>query len=141
MKSLGPMGVEYAVALYAELLNRATKPGEDSEIGIFEGSKVTAFRSLGISQTYYSILFSSLRDVGSIEDLRRGSKHQPSIVRLHGWPNRDELAKLYRSHLTRRTSADTMHERVTELEAVITQFGERIERLEALSGSQAESSG
>lgn len=122
-------GIEYSpvVRYSTELYEALEKAAKDN---MFEGSTVEVFRSLKISQTYYSILFRVLTELGCIEQIRRGNRHSPSLIALRGAPNREQVEYAYRGRLTRPRSIDTMREWVSQLEA-------RIERLEQEVGIDA----
>lgn len=124
---------DHAVALY-ELLEK------DSKDGVWEGKIVQTFRSLNISQTYYTPLFSILSELGSITQERRGTALAPHRIRLHHAPKIDEFEKVFRGHLTKRASSDTiLEQRISNLErrvpevdltSIIQNFQERLSELE-----------
>jgi len=82
---------------------------------IFEGSKVEVFRSVGISQGYYSEVFDILTELGCIEQTRRGTSGQTSMIALHHPPELEEFRQMYRNSLTKRSPLDSIRQQVDDL--------------------------
>jgi hypothetical protein len=104
----------HMAAMYGELESRA-EPHENGTLR-FEGSKVDAFRGLKISQGYYSTIFDSLTEMGCIEQVRRGSGGQGSVILLHHPPVFDEYTSIYRTRLTRPTPLDMIRQQVSDMQ-------------------------
>jgi hypothetical protein len=84
------MNAEYRVAndLYKLLEADSQKEVIDGiEIKVFRGPLVQTFKSLGVSQVYYSKSIAGLTSLGCITLLRRGARSSPSIVALHHPPH------------------------------------------------------
>jgi hypothetical protein len=111
-----------AEALYAELEKRADN-------GTFTGSRVHAFQTLDVSNTYYSLVYRLLTESGCIEEVQRGNRRQPSIIALHGAPDREKLQAMYRASLTRPRSIDTLRDYVSELEGRLEALEREVERI------------
>lgn len=105
---------EHTLKLYEELDKRG-KMGDDG-VKVFDGSKVAAFRSLGISQAYYSRMFKALTELGCVEQVRRGTSHTTSILRLHHPPDPDDLKEVYASLLTKPDPTDTLRQEMEVLQ-------------------------
>jgi hypothetical protein len=78
---------EYCIALYDALKERAT----DDQ---FIGSITEVYKTLGISNQYYSRLLHGLIESGSVEYLQRGHHKRPTIYRLIHRPTKAELGSL-----------------------------------------------
>ena len=124
MTAQDPSFIDHAIALYAELEKRS-ELDSDGKLK-FEGSKVEAFRACGISQAFYSISFRVLDELGCTEQIRRGDRHHPSIVLLHGAPSREQLKESYRSDLTTPSTLATMREWVSQLEQRIMRIEQEV---------------
>jgi hypothetical protein len=101
MANKGTPVYEHALALYNELGKSVVHiPGSPLK---FEGSLVAVFRALAISQSYYSPLFHTLKELGCIEVLvaARGGGGRPSQVLLHYPPDPDDFAAAWATRLTK----------------------------------------
>jgi hypothetical protein len=79
---------EHTTALYHALDAAATtEPMNGSDARVFRGSIVKAFRSLGISQSYYSEVRRGLLKSESISILQQGSRGIQSVIVLHKEPS------------------------------------------------------
>jgi hypothetical protein len=105
---------EHALSVYNELQNRAGEPDKHGKMR-FEGSKVEAYRAVGVSQAYYSQIFDSLTELGCIEQVRRGASGHPSVIVLHYPPDPGAFAEVYRAVLTKPHPLDTIREELDEL--------------------------
>lgn len=101
---------EHAESLYTRL-------AKDAVDGIFTGSMVQAFRDIGVSQAYYSRIYRTLEEIGSIELLQSGrGGRQPSIIKLHHAPESANFEAAYDKALTNPTPLDTLRQRVHNVE-------------------------
>ena len=124
MANKGTPVYEHALALYNELGKyaritavhelavRMPTPGSKTPGSPlkFEGSLVAVFRSLGISQSYYTPLFRTLKELGCIESLiaARGGGRKQSQVLLHYPPDPDDFAAAWATHLTKTKASPIM---------------------------------
>lgn len=109
-----PAIFNHMAAMYNELESRA-EPHENGTLK-FEGAKTDAFRALGVSQGYYTTIFDSLTEMGCIEQIRRGSGGQGSVILLHHPPEFDEYVSIYRTRLTRPSPLDTIRQQVKDMQ-------------------------
>lgn len=125
-----PVVFNHLVRLYHAL--------EDQSVdGVFTGSTTETFRSLGVSQAYYSKLYGYLYEMGCLEQLQRGTSGTPSKIRIVRPPDIDEFRS---SHLTdAKPRATLLEQRVKILEGrlpsidlagTITQLETRLASLE-----------
>lgn len=128
----------HALKVYEELDSHATME-EQHGCRVFRGSKVASFRAVGMSQAYYSPIFTVLEQMKCIERLehRPGA---PSVIGLHGAPDPEEFERKYKEYLTRPRQPSKIEQRVSNLEgrlgeidlaAVLVNYEQRITRLEA----------
>ena len=108
----GNVAHDYCLALYDALKERAAKD-------TFTGSITEVYKTLGISNQYYSQCINALQECGSVEYVQRGHHKQPSIFKLIHRPSRAQLEEL--SYLTPRTkrakvSDDKLVQRLESLE-------------------------
>jgi len=99
---------EHALALYNELFSKSGhKSGHQ---GKFVGSITEAFRAISVSQSYYTPLFRTLKELGCIEVLvaAHGGGRRKSEVLLHFPPDPDEFAEMWR--LTKRKASAIMEQ-------------------------------
>jgi hypothetical protein len=106
----------YCIALYDALEERA-------EDGTFTGSITEVYKTLGISNQYYSRLVHALVEVGSVEHVQRGHHRRPSIYKLLERPTSEQLTAL--DSLTLRTkrakvSDSDLHQRIANLERSVS---------------------
>lgn len=109
-----PKLYEHTLAMYNELRNRA-EPLDNGDTMRFEGSKVEAFRAIGVSQAYYSPIFDALTELGCIEQIQRGASRLPSVILLHHPPESEDFAAIYHVALTKPTPLDTIRQEVDDL--------------------------
>jgi hypothetical protein len=124
--------------MFDELKNRAAF--DTSGKVKFVGSKVEAFRAIGVSQGYYTKIFDALVEMGCIEQVQRGAGNQPSVILLHKRPTLDEYQGMYRSRLTRPTELDILRQQFKDLQrrfqgidlnSMLLSLNQRLEQLEA----------
>ena len=101
----------HALNLYESLQAKAVV--KDDEL-VFSGSLVEMFRSLKISQGYYSDVTRGLYTLGCMQMKQRGARSSPSIIVLHNPPTVEAWAALADSDLTTRPSGATMLEKQLE---------------------------
>ena len=70
MSKLTPAIFHHMLSVYGELEARAA-PLDNGDTLRFEGSKVEAYRAANVSQGYYTQIFDSLEEMGSIEQMGR----------------------------------------------------------------------
>jgi hypothetical protein len=109
-----PKLYDHALAMYRELERQAEPLAKGATLR-FEGSKVQAFRAIGISQSYYSPIFDALTELGCIEQVQRGASHLPSVILLHHPPDSDEFAEIYHVALTKPKPLDTLRQEMEDL--------------------------
>ena len=134
-----PRLFQHTAALYDAMIKHSDS--EDGETGTFTGSKVEMFRSINVSQGYYSQLFNSLEELGCIETIVNGrGGGRPSQVKLYHPPALNEFQKIYTKSLTNPSPLDTVRQRVSNIEGrlpqvdlagVLTDFETRISDLES----------
>lgn len=93
------------------------KSVEQDDLRIYSGSVSTLVRELGISMTYYKVIFRTLYDSGYCAMGDRGSRSKPTTVVLLQRPEKDELIGLTDSTFSPILSL------VRELETVKTSLG------------------
>ena len=129
---------DHCMAVYKALEAHA-KPMkvDDDDCLVFEGSLTEIWLPLKISQSYYSKVFSFLRDSDSISVIQRGSRMHPSLIVLNGEPPPVEGHPA--NPLTRPTEHDKLASRVAHIESrlggmnvleAIRDLDERVKRLE-----------
>ena len=128
-----PRLFQHTLALYEKMVS-------ESNNGEWTGSLVGVFRSLGISQSYYSPIYKALKEIGSIEVVHSGrGGGARSRVKLHKPPTLDEFTAIYKSPLTSNTRYDTLERRIETLEgrmpdidlaSYIVSLEERLQTLE-----------
>lgn len=111
-----PKLFEHATSVYNELAQRARLDnGEIDGTLRFEGSKVEAFRAVKISQMYYTPIFDLLTELGCIEQVRRGTSSQPSVIVLHKPPVLEEFTASHTKVLTKPTPLDTLRQQIEDM--------------------------
>lgn len=106
-----PRLFQHALALYNQLLSEA------SEECVFEGSLVAAFRAIGVSQSYYSVLYGALKELGCIEVVRSGrGGGASSRVILHHPPDLEAFQARYTGGLTKREPHGILGQRLENIE-------------------------
>ena len=101
----------HALNLYKALEAKAVV--KDDEL-IFSGSLVEMFRSLKISQGYYSDVTRGLYTLDCMQMKQRGARNSPSVIVLHHLPTVEDWEALADSDLTTRPSGATMLEKRVE---------------------------
>lgn len=117
------MNSEYNAALkfYQELHEKSTEEEIDGiKTRIFRGGLVEVFRTLRISQSYYSKSVDSLKALGCLTLIRRGARSSPSVVALHHAP--DEIEWMLRrdvGDLTGSPEGAKLLQRLSDVEKLL----------------------
>lgn len=92
---------EYCEEFY-DILVKGSEPRVINGISltVWEGSLVRAFDGMGVSQGYYSTIMDTLKALGCLTVIRRGSRAAPSLVALHHPPDDAEFLLLGQKDLT-----------------------------------------
>jgi hypothetical protein len=108
--------LRYCTELYQALERNATK--RDGHEKMWEGKFTELFASVGISNTHYAKVVTTLQEIGCIEYVRKGARGVPSLIALHSEPTADALGNAHglQSRLTNPTPHDKLSQRVTVLE-------------------------
>jgi len=126
---------EYCIALYDALKKRAAG-------NTFTGSITEVYKTLSISNQYYSKLTHALIEVGSVEHVQRGHHKRPTIYKLIHRPTKAQLAEYdFLTPQTRRarvseqellTRLQVLERRVQNVDivAALTNLEQRIVALE-----------
>ena len=134
-----PKLYDHTLALYSELDKLAIVDTADTARKIFTGSRVEVFRSLGVSQAYYTTMFAILEEMNCVEYLHRGRSGQPSVMALYHAPTLNEWQDAYKRPLTKGGSSSNMESRVKLLEgrlagidlgSALVNFEERLTAIE-----------
>ena len=134
-----PKMFEHCAALYAELDKHAIVDTADKNRKVFTGSRVEVFRSLHVSQAYYTQLYSVLTEMGCAELLYTGRAGQPSVMALYHPPELEVFRAAYKRRLTNRDAPSTLEARVDQVErslkgidlaGTLVNFEERISQIE-----------
>ena len=137
----GPDNVahDYCIALYDAMKERANK-------GVFTGSITEVYKTLGISNQYYSKCTRALVEIGSVEHIQRGHHKRPTVYKLIHRPTKAQLAEYdFLTPRTRRarvseeellTRLQTLERRVQNVDivAALTNLEQRIAALEKGDG-------
>jgi hypothetical protein len=113
--------LENATALYRAMDEAATTETLDGigECRVFRGSLVRVYRSLDISQAYYSEVRRGLIESDCIVILRRGSKHSESVVLLEKEPDESSLVTYESLGLTDGPTAAIVYRELKDLRRLI----------------------
>jgi hypothetical protein len=130
---------DYTLEFY-QVLKKASKKEviKGVELNIYRGYLVKAYRSLAIGQSYYSGMMDTLKRMGCITVMQRGTRGSPSIVALHHPPDAEEFERVRGSGLTGRLGDASLTSRVETLEKriggldIVDAFLELTGRVEAL---------
>lgn len=111
---------EYATDFF-EALNRAatTEDVKGKQVRVFRGAIVETYRTLGISQSYYSEVRQGLINSECMTVLRQGSKGIQSVVILHRPPDEDSFESAKGLVLTRQDGAATLSQELDDLKHLI----------------------
>jgi hypothetical protein len=90
-----------------------------SDARVFRGSIVKAFRSLGISQSYYSEVRRGLLKSESISILQQGSRGIQSVIVLHKEPSEESLETVEALGLTTPLEAAIVIQELRDLKRLI----------------------
>lgn len=108
----------YCIALYDALKKKSVKD-------TFTGSITEVYKTLGISNQYYSASIRGLVECGSIEYVQRGHHKRPTIFRLIHRPTKAQLKEIdFLTPKTRRArvSEEQLIERLEALERSVRQI-------------------
>lgn len=144
IKRTAPKVFEYATGFYDALVRNAENREVDgATIRVYEGKVTSLFQTLGISQGYYTPIMSVLRELGSVTQLQRGGKGQPSIVAIHRPPDRTDFEGLPEKPLTPNADVAILQDRLSAVERliggmdIVGAFVELERRLKVLEASAA----
>lgn len=103
---------DYCIQMYDAMKKASTK-------GQFIGSTTKVYKTLGISNQYYSQILRALVETGSVEHVQRGHHKRPTIYNIIHRPTKAQLEDI--DFLTPRTkrakvSEDEILKRLDELE-------------------------
>lgn len=90
---------DHCETVYNALAERATINIKTDEL-VFTGAISQVYRSLGISQSYYSSIFDTLEEVGSILKIQKGARSVDTVMALRGLP------EVWPEHLTQHPKKD-----------------------------------
>lgn len=131
---------KYTMEYYRLLSSNAEVQTIDGvELTVYRGATTKLFRSMGISQSYYSKIIGSLKDLGCITLIKRGARGVDSIVALHHEPSEMEFLIRTASPLTNSPQAARLSERVADVEKqlgglivvdAVKNLDERLKKLE-----------
>lgn len=76
--------IQHCETVYRALTERATV--KDGQL-VFVGKLTDAFKSTGLSMTYYGPVFKTLEDTGAILKIQQGGRNLDSILCLQGIPS------------------------------------------------------
>ena len=111
---------ENATALYHALDAAATTEALNGQMArVFRGSIVRTYRSLDISQSYYSEVRRDLIDSDSITIIRQGSKNAQSVIVLHKEPDEESLPTNESLGLTHDAEAAIVLQELNDLKRLI----------------------
>jgi hypothetical protein len=107
---------EEALIRYCNTVYEALKA--ESKDGLWEGAIMRKFGTLGISNAHYGKVMNTLYELGSIEQVRRGARSNPTIIRLHRKPDAERVAGELglTSRLTNASPYDMLLTRLNTLE-------------------------
>lgn len=114
MSEPSPTIFNHMERVYDELVSRAAL--DNGGTVKFEGSKVEAFRAVGVSQGYYTQIFESLTEMGCIEQVRRGAGHFGTIMLLHHRPEYEAFSEIYQKRLTKSRPLDTIQQQLNDMQ-------------------------
>jgi hypothetical protein len=83
---------------------------------VFRGSVTSLFKQLGASQAYYSKVRKALIESGCMTILQQGARGLPTVIVLHGKPERETFVQSRESDLTKRLDGAILSQRVDNLE-------------------------
>jgi hypothetical protein len=111
---------EHASRYYAGLKEDAnTEKMHGVDVLIFRGSVVSVFRSLGISQSYYSKIRKRLIDMGCTTLIRQGGRGADTVLVLHREPTLEDWKNLTDAPLTAALDVAILAQRVEDIAKLI----------------------
>jgi hypothetical protein len=112
--------LKHTTALYHALDAAATtETVNGSDTRVFRGSIVETFRSIGISQSYYSEVRKGLLKSESISILQQGSKNAKSVIVLHKEPSEESLETIESLGLTEEAEPAIVLQELRDLKRLI----------------------
>lgn len=132
--------LRYCQTLY-DVLEKDAKKVDGYDL-VWEGKLIAVFGNLGISNSHYSKVMSTMYEIGSIEMIRRGARGVQTLIALHARPSLEHVHKAT-SHdrgLTPSSESAKLERRVKELERrlegidVRLMLGNHEERVRKLEG-------
>jgi hypothetical protein len=87
------------------------------EVKVFRGPLVTAYHSLGESNSYYTAVRRNLLNTGAIEILEKGAANRLSVVAVIRRPDESELST--KRDLTKRVEPAKLAARIENIERAI----------------------
>lgn len=109
----------YSMSLYNALKKDASK-------GVWEGGIIKLFSGLGISNAHYGRVLGYMYDSGSIEQLQRGSRGNPTRIKLNHPPRKTDL-ETAATGLTNRLTTPSIYD---SLEARLNTLERRLEGID-----------
>jgi hypothetical protein len=89
---------------------------DNLSIRVWRGSIVDAYKSLGVSQTFYTPVMNTLKDLGCITVLSSGRRASPSVLALHHAPDETEYLFYSESRLKNSPESAKLRGRLEMLE-------------------------
>lgn len=80
---------EHCQKIYQEMVAQATDSNDEGLV--YEGFTTQLFSTVGLPVPYYTEVFALLRDMGCVEQLRRGGGNTPSRWRIMGEPDEESF--------------------------------------------------
>lgn len=111
---------DHTISFY-NLLAESAKEEEledGTQVQIFRGSITNLYRSLGVSQSYYSQVRKALIELGCIAILQQGARNTDSVVAVHHPPDGDEL-EVNKSRLTPNLNSAILSQRVDDINRLV----------------------
>lgn len=82
------MVYDHCMTVYNEMASQAR---EEDDGSIYEGHLTKLFAMLQMSTPYYTLIMSKLKEMGCVEQLRRGGGNSPSRWRLLKTPSEEDF--------------------------------------------------
>lgn len=108
---------EYSDALYKAFDELAEQTQVDGiSVRVFRGSITERWSSIGASQSFYTPVMHTLKELGCITLISSGRRSHPSIVALHHPPDEVEFLLTHTGDLTGSPEAAKLRKRLENLE-------------------------
>lgn len=124
-----PVMYDHCVTVY-------TKMAEEATGNLYEGFSTKLVQSCGLPSPYYTAVMRRLKEMGCIEQLRRGGGNAVSVWKLITPPTEllfDAIDLSNRRRPTRYDSVEQkvrdLHTRVLQMETIINVMGRKVEQL------------